>query len=573
MGRKVFISMLGTGFYAKCKYAHDNFCSRETRFIQIATIERLVNTDTWGENDHMFFLLTDKARKDNWDNPKTGVRKNFRTQMDEPYVGLKEELSNLHLKNKIKEVDIPEGKNEEEMWEIFNTLFALVNEDDELYIDITHSFRYLPMMLLVFCNYAKFLKNTSTRYISYGNWENVDPSTHIAPFVDLLSLSALQDWSYAAANYLDNGNTKQLVNLSKKALTPILREAKGTNADASALNKFITCLQTVGDDMRTCRGINLINATNITKMKMEAEKITQPFITPFVPVFKKIQEGFMTFDTTPNPINGLLAAEWCLDNELYQQAITILQENCVTYFCIKEQLNWTLESDRYIVSQTFNIKNNPKVLQDEEKWILAKKDDGVPHPESLKKIVYRLLNDHEFEAMAKVYSDISNARNDLNHSGIRNNPIPADRLRRKISDSVAKARQFYQSMPCQMPHKPSLFINLSNHPIATWSEKQLEAAKSYGKIEEMRFPNIDSNADNAAIKDIATDYVEKILELNKQYNVTVHVMGEMVFTYLIVNMLKEQGIRCIASTSERCVTERMDGVKENIFNFTRFRDY
>ncbi len=34
------------------------------------------------------------------------------------------------------------------------------------------------------------------------------------------------------------------------------------------------------------------------------------------------------------------------------------------------------------------------------------------------------------------------------------------------------------------------FINLSNHPSATWSEEQLSAASKYGKIIDINFPNI-----------------------------------------------------------------------------------
>lgn len=49
---------------------------------------------------------------------------------------------------------IPNGKNEEEMWEIFETLFDKIEEEDELYIDLTHRFRYIPMLVMIFPNYA-----------------------------------------------------------------------------------------------------------------------------------------------------------------------------------------------------------------------------------------------------------------------------------------------------------------------------------------------------------------------------------------------------------------------------------
>ena len=36
-----------------------------------------------------------------------------------------------------------------------------------------------------------------------------------------------------------------------------------------------------------------------------------------------------------------------------------------------------------------------------------------------------------------------------------------------------------------------MFINLTNHPSATWSEEQLKAARQYGEIVDLHFPIIE----------------------------------------------------------------------------------
>ena len=73
MARKVFISILGTGFYDACKYAKDSFISSETRFIQQATLEYLKVNRNWttqnsdGEViDRIIILLTKGAHETNW---------------------------------------------------------------------------------------------------------------------------------------------------------------------------------------------------------------------------------------------------------------------------------------------------------------------------------------------------------------------------------------------------------------------------------------------------------------------------------------------------------------------------
>lgn len=50
-------------------------------------------------------------------------------------------------------------------------------------------------------------------------------------------------------------------------------------------------------------------------------------------------------------------------------------------------------------------------------------------------------------------------------------------------------------------------------------------------------------------------------------------MGEMTFTYLVVTRLKELGIKCIASTTERKTSYSEDGTKMSEFLFVMFREY
>ena len=164
MARKVFISVLGTGYYGACKYVKDGFVSSETRFIQQATLEYLKVCNNWttknadGEVvDRIYILLTDGAREKNWNKSITS-RMNPKTKQEEPYLGLEQILTDMNLPCPVETLRIPDGKNEEEMWTIFNTVYEALKPNDELYFDLTHSYRYLPMLVLVLGNYAKVLK-------------------------------------------------------------------------------------------------------------------------------------------------------------------------------------------------------------------------------------------------------------------------------------------------------------------------------------------------------------------------------------------------------------------------------
>lgn len=123
------------------------------------------------------------------------------------------------------------------------------------------------------------------------------------------------------------------------------------------------------------------------------------------------------------------------------------------------------------------------------------------------------------------------------------------------------------------PSKKACFLNLSNHPSQYWSQEQLEAASIYGEIIDMPFPKINPELSETDIRAMSEEYVNQILELERQYHVTVHVMGEMTFTYMVVSELKSIGIECIASTTKRVAEDLLDGTKISTFQFVRFRRY
>ena len=119
-----------------------------------------------------------------------------------------------------------------------------------------------------------------------------------------------------------------------------------------------------------------------------------------------------------------------------------------------------------------------------------------------------------------------------------------------------------------------IFINLSNHPSSQWSESQLAAARKIGKITDFRFPAIDPSDSPEKIKNIALGIFKFIMALGKP---VVMVQGEYTFTYHMVRLLQEAGIRAVVSCSRRVSEEYVDEngntVKVSSFRFEGFRDY
>lgn len=559
MARKVFITVLGTGFYKSCKYVSQGFASLDTRFVQTATLE-YIHAAQWTADDAALVLLTDGARKNNWE-ASVVERMNFVTKQPEPYRGLAAEIEKMNLPIQIKGLTIPDGKNEEEMWQIFKILYDALEEGDELYFDLTHSFRYLPMLVLVFGNYAKFLKKASVVHISYGNYEARDEQTNEAPIIDLLPLSALQDWTFAAASFLDSGNVSRLVDLCKHSLAPILRDAEKRNSNPSSttLNSYVKALEAVVADMKGCRGISIIESTHCAKLMNLSAQLQQTIIEPLNPVLRKLKESFSDFIPFSDIRNGYVAAQWCFDHELYQQSLTILHENMVSHVCESEGIDWKAETEREAVNKAFKIYSAelPK-----EQWICAAYQ---------KPIIERLLKNQLVQSLASIMAETTNLRNDYNHSGMRSNPTSTARIENKLEIQLGKIREFAGIN--KSINNGLMLINLSNHPYESWSVAQKQAAVVFGPCIDLPFPPVDAEAGEEIVEQLATEYLLKIEQLSQGKEVVVHLMGEMTLTFALVEQLRKRGISSLASTSERSVIEHSSGYKEVLFDFKRFRQY
>ena len=126
-----------------------------------------------------------------------------------------------------------------------------------------------------------------------------------------------------------------------------------------------------------------------------------------------------------------------------------------------------------------------------------------------------------------------------------------------------------------------MLINISNHSFAKWSAAQKQAANQlFGEVRDLPFPAIDPQADLNSIITIAQEYVQKCQAFIQRQatsiqhpETAIHIMGEMTFVYQFVKLATAAGLRCVASTTERTVTDHPDGSKTSEFRFVRFRKY
>lgn len=118
-----------------------------------------------------------------------------------------------------------------------------------------------------------------------------------------------------------------------------------------------------------------------------------------------------------------------------------------------------------------------------------------------------------------------------------------------------------------------MFINLSNHPSTEWSENQKKAAMEYGEIVDLPFPNVNPDADEIEIEQLAKQYYQKIMDTANGVACVVHPMGEMCLAFALISLLLKNNIVCLASTSKRHSVKMDNNTKKIVFDFVKFRKY
>ena len=563
MARKLFISFLGTGNYSKCVYYDAEHQYSPTNFIQCATLEQ-IGAQHWDESDAVRIFTTEKAKELNWN----------KTLKDREYDGLEKQLSSMNLKADVQSIGICDGKDETEMWDMFETVFSQIKEGDNIYVDLTHAFRYQPMLMLVLTNYAKFLKNITVSHISYGNWEAgrqggrttvVDGQEYIlAPIVNLLQLSQLQDWTTAAADFLQNGYVDKMSELATGSIRLLQKDLATRTDDNRNLASFVGGLKTLVEERQTCRGLDICSGATQQMLMEQAGKLGEVVIKPLEPILEKVSKALPKSDGSL--YNCLDAAQWCYDNHLYQQSATILQEGVVTYFCERHGIAINNEEERGVVNSAFKIK--VKGLPQSE-WDVK--------PDQKEKLM-ELLDDVVLSqpSVFNAFGNITEIRNDYNHAGFRSKRAPqsSDNIKKNICKVLQCFRNCLSEVFEAKAQARHMLVNLSNHPSSDWGEEQKAAALAFGEIVDVPFPSVPSSCSNKYMDKLVKKAIGSILKVAyPACEVTVHVMGEMTLTYKIVSQLKARGIHCVASTSERIVKDLDNGERISQFHFVAFREY
>jgi len=404
---KILISPLGVGGRSKDgnsldrEYQEANYRidgkEYQSRFMASALYKHF-------QLDGIIFIGTVKSM---WEEVYRFFCERNKQTLDQDYwLDLATKIDLLNHQSSLKELDLSSVKNllgdrsecilikygldEGELWQNLDQVFrvvSLLKRGDEIYIDITHSFRSLSLFLFLILTFLKDLPQTEDIKISGVYYGMLDISREMGytPVIDLKSLFNMTDWIKASyiLNHYGDGN-----------LVARLLEEQGENQVADQICKLSSSIN-----------INYLPAIrqNVKPLKTSLNNLAIPG------PFKYIKDTLIQFVKKISNQSGnesdfqLKLAGWYFENDRYATGYITLTEAIITYLCeIRER----------------DIENQQ-------------------HRESVKDLLFK--GDLRDSELASLYKKVNSIRKQVAHASLEEN-------RESYLDAVNNASKYHQQV-------------------------------------------------------------------------------------------------------------------------------
>ncbi len=381
------LTFLGTGDYRKTTYHwKEKNKYKTTRLFPVALAD-------WLKPDEVLVFLTDAAKEHvNW------------RELDESLAATP--------------VSIANGKNEAELWQIFDSIVGCVEPGDELVIDITHGFRSLPLLGLLAAAYLRSSKGVAVKHLLYGAYEAGDKKANETPVFELTSFLSLFDWMVASDHFLRTGFGTPLAEL--------LSEESG------AIGELRKSILDLSDGLQLLRPNAVVDSA--AKLVEDVKKATPEVsktIPPLENMLKHISESYGQFAGDPDDPIQVLDAQlkmvaWCCERHQFVQSLALAREWLPSLLCMFFKVDAQDGKERSDMELLLaGGKMGPKESPRRSEWT------KVPAGKRLQK----LWNDPPHK--------LANLRNDVLHAGFRKAPKEPEEIKRTAREVAVELKAIW----------------------------------------------------------------------------------------------------------------------------------
>lgn len=306
------------------------------------------------------------------------------------------------------------GVDSEQIFDNFNIILNLqdtLKDGDEVYIDITHSFRSNAMWMFLVMNFITDLmdKNIEIKMISYGMFEIADRTSNITPIIDLNAFYKLLKWIKGAQSFKNYGNSYLLLdNIENEELRKKLK----TFSHAMNLNYIGTLKQNLNSLKKLL--------PEIDEMKGPGKLLIPQIVREFVKEFDGVKKDF---------ILQVRLAKWHYKQSRYAMAYININEAIKGY--VADELR-----------EFYPDKSEEELLDYARKWFF-KLEPRVSRPNFKKDNENKKIIEYY-----KIFDHSRRVRNDIAHSlgqkdSAINDIISLENYCAKLEDMLSKEGFIY----------------------------------------------------------------------------------------------------------------------------------
>lgn len=324
---KVLIGAVGLGKYAGTSYSFEDGTIQDADYFLYAMTRHV-------QPDHLIVISTEAASK----------------------TALPELREWINLEGvPITIVDIPNGKDRNEAWSIFNAIVAKYDElfpegsdQPEVYMDITNGLRSIPILMLSIARYLQRSRRIDLRGIFYGAYDAVERTENIKPVYQVDSFITVLDWASAVDTFLTTGNSLQLAEMLETQTLTIHNAAEMADA-LRALSEALDLVRV--EEVHQCSQdvVDAVNHANVVELTAENRIIAE--------LLRRLQVEFEPLAMSQPKSNlrvflkkNLKLVLWYFKRNRYQDAMLVAREWMLTY---KMQHNNAEHKRKYSPAEIF----------------------------------------------------------------------------------------------------------------------------------------------------------------------------------------------------------------------------
>jgi CRISPR-associated Csx2 family protein len=355
------------------------------------------------------------------------------------------------LGDQVEFVEIPEGRSEQELWEIFDRVASVVSEGETILLDITHAFRSIPMVVFAIAAYLRRTKSVTIERIVYGAFEARDGNNR-APIFDLTPLLDLLDWLSGAEIFLQRSDATLLAERLRTVHHQAWQRQSGEDLP-TRLQPVANKLRSLSQALHLARPRDVMrHAHELLPMLTETASEAERWAKPFAVILEQIRSETEKFaHDAPDRLDKenlqkqLALIEHFVEKGLWVQATLLAREWVVSWVALQRGSGDWLD-------RKYREAEIEKALGEALKRLRQLSEEVPDWFDGLVKS----------EEVARLWDWLGSLRNDVAHCGMRKDAAGIASIEQRVSEIPQRLQALMDDVPERALYGGRVVIDLKS---------------------------------------------------------------------------------------------------------------